>query len=115
MKRIENFFMENVDIPGNARIFVEPLGANQYCIRIPLEGIYIFQSYESTCAKFYRADGVLVVFPSATISKTTSKYFRKFLEECGLTDDQILEIKKMVKKESFGKDCPLMIDTHGNW
>ena len=119
MKRINNYFPENVNIPGNAKINVKNLSSprtgepvkNQFCIRIPLAGITRFQSYETTCLVYDHNSGVLTVFPEAFgYSSTTSKYSRAFLrDELGLLDSEIDEIRKIAKSESFGRDCPLFI------
>ena len=119
MKRINNYFPENLTIPGNAKIKVCNLSSprtgepvkNQFCIRIPLAGITRFQSYETTCLVYDHNSGVLTVYPEAFgYSVTTSKYSRAFLrDEIGLADSDIDNIRKIAKTESFGRDCPLYI------
>ena len=119
MERINNYFPENVNIPGNAKISVKNLSSsrtgepvkNQFCISIPLAGITRFQSYETTCLVYDRDCRVLTVYPEAfDYSVTTSKYSRAFLrDEIGLDDSDIDEIRKLAKTESFGRDCPLFI------
>ena len=119
MKRINNYFPENVNIPGAAKIKVCNLSStrtgepvkNQFCIRIPLAGITRFQSYETTCLVYDHNNGVLTVYPEAFgYSNTTSKYSRAFLrDEIGIADSDIDDIRKLAKNESFGRDCPLFI------
>lgn len=119
MKRINNYFPENVNIPADAKISVKNLSSprtgesvkNQFCISIPLAGITRFQSYETTCLVYDRDCRVLTVYPEAFgYSNTTSKYSRAFLrDEIGFSDTDIDEIKKLAKAESFGRDCPLFI------
>ena len=119
MKRINNYFPENIAIPGTAKIRVYNLSSprtgdpvkNQFCVRIPLAGITRFQSYETTCLVYDRDNRVLTVYPEAFgYSNTTSKYSRAFLrDEIGLDDSDIDKIRKLAKTESFGRDCPLYI------
>lgn len=119
MKRINNYFPENLAISGAAKIDVCNLSSprtgdpvkNQFCVRIPLAGITRFQSYETTCLVYDRDNRVLTVYPEAFgYSVTTSKYSRSFLrDEIGLSDSDIDEIKKLAKTESFGRDRPLFI------
>ena len=119
MKRINNYFPENVNIPVNAKISVRNLSSprtgepvkNQFCINIPLAGITHFQSYDTTCLVYDRECYVLTVYPEAFgYSVTTSKYSRAFLrDEIGLDDSDIDKIRKLAKSESFGRDCPLYI------
>lgn len=119
MKRINNYFPENDNIPGNAKIKVYNLSSprtgdpvkNQFCIRIPAAGITRFQSYETTCLVYDRDCRVLTVYPEAFgYSVTTSKYSRAFLrDEIGLDDSTVDNIRKIAKTESFGRDCPLYI------
>ena len=119
MKRINNYFPENIAIPGNAKIEVcnfssprtgEPV-KNQFCINIPLAGITRFQSYDTTCLVYDRDCRVLTVYPEAfDYSVTTSKYSSSFLrDEIGLCESDIDNIRKLAKTESFGRDCPLFI------
>ena len=119
MKRINNYFPENIAIPGDAKITVynlcsprtgEPV-KNQFCIRVPLAGITRFQSYETTCLVYDYDNRVLTVYPEAFgYSVTTSKYSRSFLrDEIGLDDSTVDNIRKIAKAESFGRDCPLYI------
>ena len=119
MERIYNYFPENVNIPGDAKIRVYNLSSprtgepvkNQFCISIPAAGITRFQSYNTTCLVYDRDCHVLTVFPEAFgYSVTTSKYSRAFLrDEIGLDDSDVDEIRKLAKIESFGRDCPLYI------
>ena len=119
MKRINNYFPENITIPVNAKITVHGLCSprtgepvkNQFCISIPLAGTTCFQSYDTTCLVYDRECYVLTVYPEAfNYSVTTSKYSRAFLrDELGLLDSEIDEIRKLAKTESFGRDCPLYI------
>ena len=119
MKRINNYFPENVTIFGTAKIKVCNLSSprtgdpvkNQFCVRIPLAGITRFQSYEITCLVYDHNNGVLTVYPEAFgYSVTTTKYSRVFLrDEIGLDDLDINQIRKLAKTESFGRDCPLYI------
>lgn len=119
MKRINNYFPENITIPVNAKISVRNLPSprtgepvkNQFCINIPLAGITRFQSYNTTCLVYDRECYVLTVYPEAFgYSVTTSKYSRAFLrDEIGLDDSDVDEIRKLAKSESFGRDCPLYI------
>ena len=119
MKRINNYFPENVNIPVNAKISVKNLSSprtgepvkNQFCISVPLAGITCFQSYDTTCLVYDRECYVLTVYPEAfDYSVTTSKYSRAFLrDEIGLADSDIDNIRKLAKTESFGRDCPLYI------
>ena len=119
MKRINNYFPENVTISGNAKIRVYNLSSprtgdpvkNQFCISIPLAGITCFQSYETTCLVYDRDNRILTVYPEAfDYSVTTSKYSRAFLrDEIGIPDEKIDEIRRLAKTESFGRDCPLYI------
>ena len=119
MKRINNYFPENVTISGNAKISVKNLFSprtgepvkNQFCIRVPLAGITSFQSYETTCLVYDWECNVLTVYPEAfSYSVTTSKYSRAFLrDEIGISDSDIDDIRKLAKTESFGRDCPLYI------
>ena len=119
MKRINNYFPENITIPVNAKITVHNLCSprtgepvkNQFCINIPLAGITRFQSYETTCLVYDRDCRVLTVYPEAFgYPVTTSKYSRAFLrDEIGLDDSEIDQIRKLAKNESFGRDCPLFI------
>lgn len=119
MKRINNYFPENVNILGNAKISVKNLSSprtgepvkNQFCVRIPLARITRFQSYETTCLVYDHNSGVLTVYPEAFgYSVTTSKYSRAFLhDEIGIADSDINQIRKLAKTESFGRDCPLYI------
>ena len=119
MERTFNYFPENVNIPGNAKIEVCNLSSprtgdpvkNQFCIRIPLAGITRFQSYNTTCLVYDHNSDVLTVYPEAFgYSVTTSKYSRSFLrDEIGLADSDIDNIRKLAKTESFGRDCPLYI------
>ena len=119
MERINNYFPENVTIPGNVKITVHNLCSprtgspvkNQFVVRIPLAGITRFQSYETTCLVYDRDCHVLTVYPEAFgYSVTTSKYSRSFLrDEIGLDDSEIDQIRKLAKTESFGRDCPLYI------
>ena len=119
MERTYNYFPENINISGNAKISVKNLSSprtgepvkNQFCIRIPLAGITRFQSYETTCLVYDHNNGVLTVYPEAFgYPNTTSKYSRAFLrDEIGLADSEIDQIRKLAKTESFGRDCPLYI------
>ena len=119
MKRINNYFPENVNIPVNAKISVKNLSSsrtgepvkNQFCINIPLAGITCFQSYDTTCLVYDRECYVLTVYQEAfNYSVTTSKYSRAFLrDEIGLADSEIDQSRKLAKTESFGRDCPLFI------
>ena len=119
MERINNYFPENVNISGNAKISVRNLSSprtgepvkNQFCINIPLAGITRFQSYETTCLVYDRDCSVLTVYPEAFgYSVTTSKYSRAFLrDEIGLDDSTVDNVRKLAKTESFGRDCPLYI------
>ena len=119
MKRINNYFPENLTIPGNAKISVKNLSSprtgepvkNQFVVNIPLAGIIRFQSYETTCLVYDRDCRVLTVYPEAFgYSVTTSKYSRSFLrDEIGFADSEIDQIRKLAKTESFGRDCPLYI------
>lgn len=119
MKRINNYFPENVNIPGNAKISVRNLSStrtgdpvkNQFCINIPLAGITRFQSYNTVCLSYDRNCSVLTIYPEAFgYSVTTSKYSRVFLrDEIGLDDSDVDKIRKLAKTESFGRDCPLYI------
>lgn len=119
MKRINNYFPENVTIPVNAKISVRNLSSprtgepvkNQFCISIPLAGTTRFQSYNTTCLVYDRDCRVLTVYPEAfDYSVTTSKYSRAFLrDEIGLNDSDVDKIRKIAKTESFGRDCPLYI------
>ena len=119
MKRINNYFPENITIPVNAKITVHNLCSprtgepvkNQFCISVPLAGITCFQSYDTTCLVYDRECYVLAVYPEAFgYSVTTSKYSRAFLrDEIGITDSDIDDIRKLAKTESFGRDCPLYI------
>lgn len=119
MKRINNYFPENITIPVNAKIRVYNLSSprtgepvrNQFCISVPLAGITHFQSYETTCLVYDWECRVLTVYPEAFgYSNTTSKYSRAFLrDEIGFSDTDIDEIKKLAKAESFGRDCPLYV------
>lgn len=119
MKRINNYFPENVTIPVNAKISVRNLSSprtgepvkNQFVVNIPLAGITRFQSYNTTCLVYDRERYVLIVYPEAfDYSVTTSKYSRAFLrDEIGLDDSEIDQIRKLAKTESFGRDCPLYI------
>ena len=119
MKRINNYFPENITIPCNAKISVKNLSSprtgepvkNQFCISVPLAGITCFQSYDTTCLVYDRECYVLTVYPEAfNYSVTTSKYSRAFLrDEIGLADSDIDNIRKIAKSESFGHDCPLHI------
>ena len=119
MKRINNYFPENINIPVNAKISVKNLSSprtgepvkNQFCISVPLAGITCFQSYDTTCLVYDRECYVLTVYPEAfDYSVTTSKYSRAFLrDEIGLADSDIDNIRKLAKTESFGRDCPLYI------
>ena len=119
MKRIDNYFPENITIPVNAKITVHNLCSpregepvkNQFCISVPLAGITQFQSYNTTCLVYDRECYVLTVYPEAFgYSVTTSKYSRAFLrDEIGLSDSDVDNIRKLAKTESFGRDCPLFI------
>ena len=119
MKRINDYFPENITIPVDAKIAVHNLCSsrtgepvkNQFCINIPLAGITQFQSYNTTCLVYDRECYVLTVYPEAFgYSVTTSKYSRAFLrDEIGLDDSDINKIRKLAKNESFGRDCPLYI------
>ncbi len=119
MKRINNYFPENINIPVNAKIRVYNLSSprtgepikNQFCISVPLAGITRFQSYNTVCLSYDRDCNVLTVYPEAFgYSVTTSKYSRAFLrDEIGLEDSEIDQIRKFAKTESFGRDCPLYI------
>ena len=119
MKRINNYFPENINIPCNAKIRVYNLSSprtgepvkNQFCISVPLAGITHFQSYDTTCLVYDWECSVLTVYPEAFgYSNTTSKYSRAFLrDEIGFSDSDIDEIRKLAKTESFGRDCPLFI------
>ena len=119
MKRINNYFPENITIPVNVKISVKNLSSprtgkpvkNQFCISIPLAGITCFQSYDTTCLVYDQECYVLTVYPEAfNYSVTTSKYSRAFLrDEIGLADSDIDDIRKLAKTESFGRDCPLFI------
>ena len=119
MKRINNYFPENITIPVNAKIKVYNLSSprtgepvkNQFCISVPLAGITCFQSYDTTCLVYDRECYVLTVYPEAfNYSVTTSKYSRAFLrDEIGLDDSTVDDIRKIAKTESFGRDCPLYI------
>ena len=119
MKRINNYFPENITISVNAKIRVYNLSSprtgepvkNQFCISVPLAGITCFQSYDTTCLVYDRECYVLTVYPEAFgYSVTTSKYSRAFLrDEIGLDDSDIDQIRKLAKTESFGCDCPLYI------
>ena len=119
MKRIDNYFPENIVIPGNAKIKVYNLSSprtgdpvkNQFCISIPLSGITRFQSYNTTCLAYDRDCRILTVYPEAFgYSVTTSKYSKVFLrEELNLSEAHILEIVKLAKTEDFGRDCPLYV------
>ena len=119
MKRIYNYFPENITISGNAKIRVYNLAStrtgepvkNQFYISIPLAGITRFQSYDTTCLVYDRNYRILTVYPEAFgYSVTTSKYSRVFLrDEIGLDDSDVDQIRKIAKSESFGRDCPLFI------
>ena len=119
MKRINNYFPENITIPVNFKINVRNLSSprtgepvkNQFVVNIPLAGITCFQSYDTTCLVYDRECYVLTVYPEAFgYSNTTSKYSRAFLrDEIGLDDSDIDEIRKLAKTESFGRDCPLYV------
>ena len=119
MERINNYFPENVNIPGDAKIRVYNLSSprtgepvkNQFCINIPLAGITRFQSYNTVCLSYDRDCHVLTVYPEAFgYSVTTSKYSRSFLrDEIGLDYSDVDQIRKLAKTESFGRDCPLYI------
>ena len=119
MERINNYFPENVNIPGNAKIRVYNLSSprtgdpvkNQFCISIPAARITRFQSYDTVCLSYDRDCRVLTVYPEAFgYSVTTSKYSRAFLrDEIGLCDSDIDNVRKLAKTESFGRDCPLYI------
>ena len=71
MERINNYFPENVNILGDAKISVYNLSSprtgepvkNQFCISIPLAGITRFQSYDTTCLVYDRDCRVLTVYP----------------------------------------------------
>ena len=119
MKRINNYFPKNDNIPGNAKITVHNFSSprtgdpvkNQFYISIPAAGITRFQSYETTCLVYDRGCRVLTVYPQAFgYSVTTSKYSRAFLrDEIGFDDSEIDQIRRLAKTESFGRDCPLYI------
>ena len=119
MKRINNYFPANVNIPIDAKISVKNLSSprtgepvkNQFCIFIPLAGITHFQSYDTTCLVYDWECRVLTVYPEAfSYSNTTSKYSRAFLrDEIGLDDSDVDNIRKLAKTESFGRDCPLYL------
>lgn len=119
MERINNYFPENDNIPGNAKISVRNLPSprtgepvkNQFVVNIPLAGITRFQSYNTTCLVYDRDCHVLTVYPEAFgYSNTTSKYSRAFLrDEIGLDDSTVDNIRKLAKTESFGRDCPLFV------
>ena len=119
MERINNYFPENVNIPGNAKIRVYNLSSprtgepvkNQFCISIPAAGITRFQSYNTVCLSYDRDCRVLTVYPEAfEYSVTTSKYSRAFLrDEIGLCDSDIDNVRKLAKTESFGRYCPLFV------
>ena len=119
MERTFNYFPENIAISGNAKISVKNLSSprtgepvkNQFCISVPLAGITRFQSYNTICLSYDRDCRVLTVYPEAFgYSVTTFKYSRAFLrDEIGLRDQDIDQIRKLAKSESFGRDCPLYI------
>ena len=119
MKRIYNYFPENITIPVNSKISVKNLSSprtgepvkNQFCISVPLAGITCSQSYDTTCLVYDRECYVLTVYPEAFgYSVTTSKYSRAFLrDEIGLDDSTVDNIRKLAKTESFGRDCPLFV------
>ena len=119
MKRINNYFPANINIPCNAKIAVYNLCSprtgnplrNQFCIWVPLAGTIRFQSYDTTCLVHDWECNVLTVYPEAFGSSvTTSKYSKAFLrDEIGLADSEIDQIRKLAKTESFGRDCPLYI------
>ena len=120
MKRINNYFPENISIPGDAKIEVDNLESprtggpvkNQFCINIPLSGLVRFQSYNTTCLIYDRDCRILTVYPEAfNYSRTTTKYSKQFLrDELGLFEDDILEVVRMAKTEDYGRDCPLYIN-----
>lgn len=119
MKRIYNYFPENITIPGDAKIRVYNLASprtgepvkNQFCISIPLAGITRFQSYDTTCLVYDRDSRILTVYPEAfNYSVTTSKYSSVFLrDELNFSGSDVDELRKLVKAESFGRDCPLFV------
>ena len=122
MKRINNYFPENDNIgysPVTDSIKChnlislrsgEPI-KNQFVISYPAALVRKFQSYDTICLTWDGISRVLTVYPEAFgYSNTTSKYSRIFLrDEIGFSDSEIDEIRKLVKAESFGRDCPLFI------
>ena len=122
MERIYDYFPENANIgysPVTDSIKChnlissrsgEPI-KNQFVIHYSAALVRKFQSYDTICLTWDGDSRVLTVYPEAFgYSNTTSKYSRAFLrDEIGFSDSDIDEIKKLVKTESFGRDCPLFI------
>lgn len=117
MKVIINYHPEGMNIPANARIKVTNLASprtgepvkNQFCISVPLAGIFKFQSYNTLCASFDIDCNVLTLYPAAFgYSVTTSKYTRVFLNDLGIDADEA-RLLFMQNRDSIGEDCPLYI------
>ena len=113
MKTTNTYFPDTTSIKVEnltSRRSGEPV-RNQFCIYDIANGIRSFQSYRTICLKYDWQCKVLTVYPAAfDYSVTTSKYSKVFLEDyCGFTSEEVEEVKKIAKSESFGDDCPLYI------
>lgn len=113
MNITKNYFPEDASIKVEniaSRRSGEPV-RNQFCIYDRTNYTRIFQSYETVCLKYDWLCKVLTVYPAAfDYSVTTSKYSKVFLEDyCSFTPEEVEEVKRIAKSESFGDDCPLYI------
>lgn len=123
MKRTYNYFPANDNIgyaPAADAIKVHHLLSprtgepvkNQFVIAYHSALVRKFQSYDTICMAWDGCSRVLTVYPEAFgYSVTTSRYSHQFLrEELGLTPEEALEVKRLAKTETYGRDCPLFIE-----
>lgn len=91
---------------------------NQFCIntiysndRSVYNCVSTFQSYSTTCIKFYHDCKTIVIYPEAfNYSVTTTKYSKQFLKNnCYFSVNDIEKITKLAKSEDYGNDCPLIL------
>lgn len=80
--------------------------ANQFMIEG--DGGEYFQSYDSVIAHLTTGeDGLLLVSDDYNYSKTTSRYFKRWLGTWGIEDDEVDRLKKLLSGAQFGQKYKL--------